>query len=280
MKSVLLFVVFIFGLACKGQTQNPSRQFPVFDAASRGFSQRPNLKSYGLKPITVIYPNFMWQGNKVPNDTSLPDRDRIITFAQLASQSSSILAIDIEHWQLTGDPKTVSESVQRYRTVMNWFKASGGPALKIGFYGVAPIRDYWDALPGEGSLRYRDWQQQNNAVGPIAELADVLFPSLYTFYDDPKGWQVYATAQIREARRYAGGKPVYVFLWPQYHGSNRKLGGRFLPAEYWRLELETARKYADGIVIWCCSTQQTWNDDAPWWLQTRAFLKEMYPAQR
>lgn len=280
MKSILFLVVIIFALACKAQTQGLSHQFPVFDAASRGFSQRPNLKSYGLKPITVIYPNFMWQGNKVPNDTSLPDRDRISTFVQLAGQTSNILVIDIEHWDVTGGPTTVSESVQRYRTVMNWFKASGGPALKIGVYGVAPIRDYWDALSGEGSSRYVDWQKHNNAVAPIADLADVLFPSLYTFYDDQKGWQTYAIAQIREARRYAGGKPVYVFLWPQYHGSNKKLGGTFLPAGYWRMELETARKYADGIVIWCCSTQQTWNDDAPWWLQTKAFLKEVNPAER
>jgi hypothetical protein len=280
MKRIFLLVVFVLASFVEGQTPNPKQQFPVFDAASGGFSQGPNLKEYGLKPITVVYPNFMWQRNKVPDATSLPDKSRIIAFAQLAGQTSNILTIDIEHWPLTGDPTTVSDSVQKYRTVINWFKVSAGPGLKIGYYGVAPIRDYWDVVPqGKGSPRYLTWQKQNDAVAPIAQLADVLFPSIYTFYDDRKGWQTYAIAQIQEARRYAGGKPVYVFLWPQYHESNKVLGNTFLPGSYWRMELETARQYADGVVIWCCSSRQKWDDNAPWWLETQKVLQEIKMGQ-
>jgi hypothetical protein len=39
------------------------------------------------------------------------------------------------------------------------------------------------------------------------------------------------------------------------------------------MELETARQSADGIVIWG-GFQQTWDNDAPWWLETQKFLKE------
>lgn len=276
MKRILLLAVFAFANLGSAQTPSPRPSFPVFDAASGGFSQAPDLKSYGLKPITVVYPNFMWPGDKVTDATSLPDRSRIIALEQVASQSSNLLAIDIEHWPLTGPPATTADSVNKYRTVLNWFRVSAPPGLKIGFYGVAPIRDYWDVvLQGKGSPRYTAWQKQNDAVAPIAQSVDVLFPSIYTFYDDQKGWQTYAIAQIAEARRYAGGKPVYVFLWPQYHGSNKVLGNTFLPGAYWRMELETARKYADGIVIWCCSTHEKWNGNAPWWLETQAFLTEV-----
>ncbi len=277
MKTVLVVATLaLSSISLPSQTPNVTHRFPVFDAASIGFIQRPDLKASGLKSITLVSANFMWEGSKVPPDiTSLPDKSRVMAITELAAQSSNILVIDIEHWPLTGNPAAVSGSVQRYRTVINWFKSFGGPELKVGLYGVAPIRDYWDAIPGKGSAGYLTWQKQNDAVAPAVQFADILFPSIYTFYDDQSGWQKYAIAQIQEARRYAGGKPVYVFLWPQFHESNKKIGGTFLPGDYWRMELETSRKYADGIVIWCCSSQQPWDEKAPWWLETKAFIKEV-----
>jgi hypothetical protein len=61
----------------------------------------------------------------------------------------------------------------------------------------------------------------------------MFFSILYTFYADRQGWVAYAIAQISEARRKAKGKPVYAFIWPQYHESNQLLGGQFLDADYW-----------------------------------------------
>lgn len=278
MKSILLAAALALSSAgLQGQAANAKTQFPVFDAA--GFTQKPDLTVYGLRPITVVYPNFMWEGNQVPDTTSLPDRSRVIAFGQLANQTPHILVIDIEHWPLTGDPTTVAASIKKYETVIGWYKSTA-PELKIGFYGVAPIRNYWDSIREKNSPQYLAWQKQNDAVGPIAQLEDFLFPSIYTFYEDRQGWQTYAIAQMQEARRYAGRKPVYVFLWPEYHDSNKKLANTFLPGDYWRMELETARKYADGVVIWCCSANQTWNDNAPWWLETKAFLKEVNTTQK
>ena len=86
------------------------------------------------------------------------------------------------------------------------------------------------------------WQKENDNVASIAKLADVLFPSIYTFYEDRNGWSKYAIAQIQEARRHADGKPVYVFLWPQYHESNKKLANTFLPGDYWRMEARYCTK--------------------------------------
>jgi hypothetical protein len=109
---------------------------------------------------------------------------------------------------------------------------------------------------------------------------DAIYPSLYTFYPDQDGWLKYALANISEARRY--GKPVYVFLWPQYHESDPAVAWRFIPADYWRLELETAKQYADGIVIWGgwqysgkrLNWLLEWDDTAPWWIETQDFMAD------
>ncbi|MDO9084545.1 MAG: hypothetical protein Q7U56_14825, partial [Humidesulfovibrio sp.] len=101
---------------------------------------------------------------------------------------------------------------------------------------------------------------------------DIIFPSLYTFYDDPAGWKKYAIATIQEAKRY--GKPVYPFLWYQYHDSNKLLGGKPIPAAIWRMQLETCLKYADGVVIWG-GYKELWSEEAAWWQETKTFMNAL-----
>jgi hypothetical protein len=129
---------------------------------------------------------------------------------------------------------------------------------------------------------YQSWREENDQLRSLAGAVDVLFPSLYTMYPDQAGWRKYAIAQIEEARRYGNGKPVYVFLWPQYHESNLILGGRYLPADYWLFELMTAKEYADGIVIWGGWSSDNrpveWDENAAWWKVTKEFMKNRSPA--
>jgi hypothetical protein len=91
-------------------------------------------------------------------------------------------------------------------------------------------------------------QQDNNRAASLARGVDMVFPSLYTFYPDQAGWLSFAAAQVCEARRLSSG-PVYVFLWPEYHPGSSS-GGEAISPDYWRFQLETARRLADGIVIW------------------------------
>jgi hypothetical protein len=167
--------------------------------------------------------------------------------------------------------------VTKYRTVLRWFHEAA-PRLRLGYYGTIPVPDYWRAIQGTTSADFKAWQQDNDRLGLIAKDVDVLFPSLYTFYADRQGWVAYAIAQISEARRKAKGKPVYAFIWPQYHESNQLLGGQFLDADYWELELLTVRQYADGLVIWGgwgTGGPQPWDEDAPWWQVTKRFLSRI-----
>jgi hypothetical protein len=194
-----------------------------------------------------------------------------------ASQSVGLAVVDIEQWSVVGDPTTVAESVAKYQQTLQMFQQDA-PSLQFGYYAIAPIRNYWDVMAGPQSAGYLAWQQENDAVAPIAQKADALFPSLYTFYTDQAGWKKYAIANIAEARRIAPGKPVYVFLWPQYDASTGAQGGDYLPDAYWQMELETAKQYADGVVIWGGWTE-TWDNNASWWLVTQQFMTEIATSQ-
>jgi hypothetical protein len=269
-----LNLLLLLVLLCPSLTSFSQKAFPVFDAT--GIANKPDLTPFGLKPITVAYPPLIWASwtaSSSSDKEKMPDKAKIAAIAQRAQQSSGILVFDIEHWPLSGDPTAVAQSVKQLETVFQWAKTPV-PGLKAGFYGAIPQREYWAPnLVMTNPEKMRAWQQTNTGLSSLGKMVDIVFPSVYTFYDDKAGWQKYAIAQIQEARRVAPGKPVYVFLWPQFHMSNRAKGGQFLPADYWTLELQTAKQYADGAVIWCCTGYPKWDDNAPWWKATITFLK-------
>jgi hypothetical protein len=265
-----------------GQTQTVSSQkpFPVFDATL--YSKKPDLAAYGISPITVVYaqqfgPQWFKQIDLLPSSES------VASVAHEAKLKGHPVVVDIEHWPLKGSPDIVQDSLRKYMTVLQWFRGIA-PGTSPGYYGAPPIRDYWRAIKNGATPEYRSWQDENDKIRLLADAVDIFYPSLYTFYPDREGWKKYAIAQIEEARRYGSGKPVYVFLWPQYHDSNRILGGRYLPEDYWQLELETAQQYADGIVIWGgwdlkSNRKAQWDDNAPWWKVTKEFMKRSQPSQ-
>jgi hypothetical protein len=246
----------------------PQAKFVVFDGTL--YQGKPSSEQLGMKPITVLYQAAMWPG-KSDDPQSVPSADVVRALALTANQSTGMAVVDIEQWQLTGDPATAAQSIDKYQQTLQMFQQAA-PSLQVGYYSVAPIRDYWSPVDGTQSPNYLDWQKQNNTVAPIAQQANALFPSAYTFYTDQVGWKTYAIAQIAEARRIAPGKPVYLFLWPQYDNGQAQ-GGDYLSDDYWKMELETAKKYADGVVIWG-GWKQTWDDNASWWLDTQQFMTE------
>jgi hypothetical protein len=252
----------------------PQANFVVFDGTL--YQAKPDLGQFGVKPITVLYQASMWPGGS-GDPQSVPDADVVRALALKASQSTGIAVVDIEQWQVTGDPATVAQSLDKYQQTLQMFQQAA-PSLQVGYYSVAPIRDYWSPIDGPQSPNYLAWQQENDTVAPIAKQANALFPSAYTFYTDQAGWQTYAIAQIAEARRIGPGKPVYVFLWPQYDNGKGAQGGDYLADDYWKMELETARKYADGVVIWG-GWNQTWDSNASWWLDTQQFMTDTGASQ-
>jgi Hyaluronidase len=270
MKLLIAFLIALWQILAAGaQTHNKNRPsgFVVFDATF--YAQKPDLAPFGLKPITIIYSASMW--NNKEDRARVPESNVIRTLAIEASTSPGIAVIDIENWLLAGSAATVVDSIQKYQHTIRLFKQSA-PSLRIGYYGVVPRGNYGDAVNGRSSPGYIAWQRANDRVAPIAHLADVLFPSIYTLNKDPVGWRKYAIAQIAEARRIAPGKSIYVFMWPQFEEGRTTID--YLPSDFWRMELETARQYADGVVIWG-GYKQTWDNNAPWWVETQRFLKDI-----
>jgi len=261
-------------LPALGQTPASTKPFFVFDGTL--YSNKPDLSVYGIQPIKIVYGQQFGHDWFKQTDL-LPPIETVQTVARQAQQKGAPVVIDIEHWPLKGDPGVVETSLTKYLTVLKWFH-DAAPGLPLGYYAEPPLREYSRAIKLPSSQEYRFWMSQNDHIRPLADAVDSLYPSLYTWYEDRAGWRKFAIAQIEEARRIGNGKPVYVFLWPQYHDSNLKLGGHNLPEDYWLLELETAKQYADGIVIWGgwdlkMHRPMIWDDSASWWKITKEFMK-------
>jgi hypothetical protein len=234
--------------------------FKVFDALL--FKNKPDLTSIGLTRAAVVPPD-VWL--PLPHSSGqIPAVSSIRIGLRAPAAVGEILVLDKEEWPVQLDV---------YLTLLSRVRQVGfqGP---IGYYGVPPI---W-ASPTIGapdSSRYRAWQSENNQMQPLADAVDALFPQLYTFSDDEDAWKQYAIANVSEARRLAGGKPVYPFIWPQYDERNKTLGLKLIPGQFWALQLQTLAQYADGVVIWG-GYKMPWDEQAEWWQATRQFL----PARR
>jgi hypothetical protein len=259
--------------------------YTLFDSTS--FTNEPDLSAYGMTRIYVTGNEF-WSGTYPNYDMSKPNQTAVRALARKVYALGQTLVMDIEHWPMdirTASDAAVQSTIDKFVQIITWLRDER-PGLKIGVYGLAPLRDYWtaknyleavDKAPGSSwyaarlpSYRtaYQQWQAANDRLASLVARVDYLFPSLYTFYDDPAGWQYYAEGTIQEARRF--GKPVFPFLQMYYHPSNATIGGDELPRAVWRAELDTTRELADGAVIWG-GWQMNWNGNANWWKETKAF---------
>ena len=254
------------------QSQGP---FQVFDGTL--YKNKPDLARYGIRSTSIIYVSKLWPGGLagVSNDR-LPDRGIVRQAAYDVKKKGDIAILDIEHWPLHGDDPVVASNIEKLSMVLRWFREES-PDVRVGYFGILPVADFWSFRSGAESKRYRGWKTRNDRLIPLARLVDVIFPSIYTYTADKDMWVQFAVENIKEARRY--GKPVYVFLWPQYSERNKTLGEEYLPPDFWKLQLETAHKYADGVVIWGGwgkdNNPAAWDENAPWWRVTKQFMQDL-----
>jgi len=251
------------------------RVFEIF-----GYRNRPDLGSHCVERMKIWYAKEFWPDgapHKRDFDLDLPDRGRVERAAMRSSEFGEITVLDIEHWPVE-DETFAQAAVDNHITVLDWFRKAAPPDQQVGYYSMLPIRDYWRAVKGEESGKYRDWQEENDRLVPLADEVDIVFPSIYTFYEDQEGWLTYAKAQIDESRRVAPEKQVIAFLWPEYHPSNEERSGDPLEADYWRVQLDFLREHADGVVIWTIDRTKAidFADIPPWWDETVRFIDESF----
>jgi hypothetical protein len=265
----ILFFKTIFCIACLLTGLWPAsaetrESFKLFEALNF-VGGPPDFHSFGFEHLTIASPHVL--------GPDVPDAGQVQKALALP-RANELLAIDIETWPLQGAKQ--ASSIAKYQTTLSAFRRAD-PSVKLGLYSMLPLRDYWRAIGLQGAAARDEWKQQNTTIASsLIPHVDVLFPSLYTFYGNKDRWVSYAEANIAEARRISQGKPVYCFLWPQFHKSLA-----FLPGDYWYTELETCRRLADGIVIWGTIGRSSpyrpakWDENAEWWQATLKFLSEL-----
>ena len=235
--------------------------FKVFDGLL--YQGKPDPSVLGMTPTVQV--NSPATANPAPHRV---DDDAVRATLSELHGYSGLVFLDYELWPLNpASPGELSNNVDMLNRVLRLAREVV-PGATFGYYALLPCPEYWSVVGGDPAT-FKAWQTCNAALDRIAEHVDVILPSLYTYYNDQQGWDKFAAAQLAAARRYH--KPVYAFLWPEFHVSNAALKGTNIPADFWRHELDFCKAHADGIVIWG-GWQERWNEQAAWWLVTKAFL--------
>ena len=241
------------------------------------YNSMPSLANCGVDSnIKILYVNELFgSGSRSQPNVSLLKN----TVAKnLLKTNPAFVVIDIEHWDQYAE---MDKFITVVRTLKEAVRAGGNTKMKFGYYMMVPDREY-NAPVYNKTGKMAAWQAKNDKLARLAKEVDVIFPSLYTIFNAPSDWVKYAKANISEARQY--GKPVYAFIWPQFHDYNDSIGTQYLPVSYWQLQLETLRGITDGVVIWGSIKPNkatsgsvgwdSWNKNLPWWTATKAYAKK------
>ncbi|MGH9957480.1 MAG: hypothetical protein ACREBC_10180 [Pyrinomonadaceae bacterium] len=242
------------------------------------FENQPDFAKYGAKDgrthLGMIYEGSMF--GKGSDRKLLPSKSKTLSHIKNYYKNfAGLFAIDIERWGLTGSDDKVLANMQKYLTVLGWINEAM-PKATVGYYGVVPIAGYSATQVSETHERFKDWQARNDRIVALGKAVEATFPGLYPVNPNREGWVKWAIGTIKEARRIAPGKNVYPFINPRYHSRAKDhyvidISFDPVPYDYFLLQLETLKQYADGVVIWDGS-RRPWNANEPWWQATLKFL--------
>lgn len=253
------------------------------------------LEGIGFSNIPLLTTWFFFPPGHDKEEVDEEVRERVLHNAETRLEDGKDYVLDIEHWS-TGaweTSETRAESVRKMIEIIDLIK-SVHPNIRLGYYSMVPGRNYWDVYENCAWSEARHelclaieqrWHDANTELLPLAQKVDFILPSVYTFYNDPEGWAHYAMANIEEAQRLAGlagGKPIFAYIWPRYHGSAPN-GLPYTPIDgaFWRMQLEIVHQTGvNGIVIWDHAPWRTFEqviNEEEWWNQTMQFINEISP---
>jgi hypothetical protein len=237
--------------------QSSGKSFVIYD--NMFYKGKPDSTQIGLIPSNILYENKIW-----PNRQGLgtpPTREAFQALVRGAIANPGPLVIDIESVSVRTNPEAARHNAQILATLADWAREAA-PGKIIGYYGTNTLSDIPPAdLPFAREL---------------AKHVDAFFPSLYTFDDDRSRWEKRAKTLLAQSRELDPKKPVYFYLWPQYHDGTKK-AFRYVSGDYWKFQLETARRFGDGIVIWS-SSSYSWDPQSGWWDATQQFAAALQGA--
>ena len=233
------------------------KPFLVFDNMS--YANKPDLSGADLISSTVIYKRGEMKSAIAAG--RLPDEVQFkATVKKRAAGRPGPIVIDIERLYLSKTHGATDEEIRfRFKlfiTLAQWTHEAA-PGHLVGYYGHG-------LFPEEPGREYA--AETRDLIAAV----DAFFPSMYVHGSQTRAqWTEKMQYLMQQAREIAPGKPVYPYMWPQYHeGGPRAL--EFVDGNYWKYLLETAHNFgADGVILW--SGSQAWQD-APWWQVTLQFV--------
>ena len=168
------------GPAFKGRISGGTGRFVVYDGTL--YRNKPDLSALGIERVSII-DRGIWP----PADPSMtPDPERVAKVTATFPDNDTPVVLDFERFPLVGSEATVADSVRRLRGILAAFRKQQ-PGRHYGIYAALPISDYWRAVNLDtANAKFRSWQADNDRLKSLEADVDVLFPSLYTFYDDPE----------------------------------------------------------------------------------------------
>lgn len=143
------------------------------------------------------------------------------------------------------------KSKKLFLDVLSYVKNSR-PNVKWGYYYI-PFTTYWG--------RTDQFYKKDDRISEIIKNSDVLFPSIYIFYNklnfsiENKSYLGENTREvIKISQKYK--KEVYPMIMSRYHPSNASLGYETLNESDFKMYVSTIRntqfngQYVDGIMLW------------------------------
>ena len=246
--AALTLAVLPFRQAAAAQARTP---FIVYD--NMFYRGKPNTTAAGLVASNILYENNIWPNKQ--DYGRLPNRGVFAALVRSHMRNPGPLVIDIENMPLKGPADVVRHNAETLATLADWAHEAA-PGKFIGFYGTNTL----SKVPLENLSCARE----------LARHVDAFFPPVYTFDDDRNAYERRAHDSFEEARSLDPKKPIYFYLWPQYHDGTPKQF-QFIDVSYWEFQLETALRFSNGIVLWSPS-RYDWTDSTGWWAATREFL--------
>ena len=170
----------------------------------------------------------------------------------------------------------VEAAITKFVNVFDW-AADEQPGLRMGMYGILPLPGPVSQTPAHVAA----WEEAQAFVRGIRDgvsrpqfdlvkRLDGIFPVFYTSVLDVTDWAPMAVTGSIAAHGY--GKPVYPFLWMNFHEFTRYVPNHVIPDDFWRAQLDTVGQYGGGSTIWGGGTP--FDPSAGWWQETEAFLNQ------
>lgn len=225
-------------------------------SGNQGSGFKKFVKDNDIKEVKFVNDaQFLSPSKKFAFDEKLLQEQ--VRLAYPDAKATGIAYIDIEHpymeYLINEDVNSPNfkQSLKLFLDVLKFVKMER-PNVKWGYYYI-PFTTYWD--------RTEKFYEKHKKVQEIIKNSDVLFPSIYIFYNnvnfDFENIE-YLKSNTKEAIKIAKlyNKEVYPFIMSRYHPSNKNLGNARISDKNFKtyvsaiMKTQYSGENVDGIILW------------------------------